>query len=444
MKILLAAHHSPPNYLGGVEWVTVHAAHWLKIHGHDVEIVSVEEIRSNSLGEVTSYEDEFQGILIHRLSIPASPVSERFQQSYWNQHIERWFDEYLKKSKPDIVHLHSGYLLTLCVLHAASRQGIATVLSLHDYWTVCPRINLLHPNGERCSGPEKTKCAWCLITERRRFRWSEHLFGNSIRKKMEIPQISKLVGMDVMIGQVLQRQERINAQLHQVDMIVAHGRLTIELIIKQGVSPERVLLSPNGLDTSGWQQPLQEKIPSEKIRIGYLGNLTPIKGVHVLVDAFRKINTHNKMLELRLFGDPNKVPGYGKKLLWYSGGDERVRFMGAYVNRQVPDLLREIDVLVIPSLWYEVSPLVILEGFASQTPVVVSNIPNLVDQVTDGLNGLTFEAGNVSSLTKTLQRILDEPGLLAHLTYGIRPGKSHDEQMLEWMQAYHMALEARK
>jgi glycosyltransferase involved in cell wall biosynthesis len=145
-----------------------------------------------------------------------------------------------------------------------------------------------------------------------------------------------------------------------------------------------------------------------------------------------------------VYGDPEKLPAFGRQLRWLAGGDNRIGLMGAYDNQHLPEILQEIDVLVVPSLWYETGPLVTLEGFACLTPVVVSNIPNMVNQVTDGVDGLVFKVGSVESLANVLQRLIDEPGLLAHLTYGIRPVKSHDEQMQEWMQAYQMALEGRK
>jgi len=443
MKVLLAAHHSPPNYQGGVEWVTLHGAQWLKAHGHQVEIASVEEIRANLDGEVFSRVEEYQGISIHRLSIPASSPSARFETSYWNVAIESWFEQYFSKNHPDILHLHSGYLLTLSALEAASRSGIASVLSLHDYWTVCPRINLLHPNGDRCPGPEKNRCAWCLLTEKRRFQWPEALIGKSLQKFVGNSLVAHLIGMEGVAIQVQQRQDKINAQLQQVEVIMALGTLTRDLILKQGVDPEKIMLSPNGLKTSSWQKTLNYKVPSDKLRIGYLGNLTPIKGAHVLVKAFRQLRSKNRELELRLYGNPAKAPEYARQLRWLAGGDERIQFMGAYENHRVPELFRELDVLVVPSLWYEVCPLVILEGQACLTPVIVSNLPNMSNQIIDGVDGLTFEAGNDRSLTTVLQRLLDEPGLLAHLTYGIRPIRSHDEQMQDWLMAYQKALEKR-
>ena len=443
MKILLAAHHSPPNFMGGVEWVTLHGAQWLMSHGHQVEIASVEEIRSNPDGDVFSQVEEYQGIRIHRLSIPASSPSMRFQESFWNIPIERWFEQYFTNNHPDVFHLHSGYLLTLSVLEAAAKSGIPSVLSLHDYWTVCPRINLLHPNGDRCPGPEKNRCAWCLLREKRRFRWPEAVIGKSLQHVVDNSLVANLIGKDKVANQVQQRQNKINTQLQQVEVIMALGSLTRDLVLQQGVDPEKVMLSPNGLKISGWVQTSNYKVPSNKLRIGYLGNLIPIKGAQVLVKAFRHLDAKNRDLELRLYGNPAKAPEYASQLRWLAGGDERIQFMGAYENHRIPEIFRELDVLVVPSLWYEVCPLVILEGQACLTPVIVSNLPNMSTQIIDGVDGLTFEAGDVRSLTGVLQRLLDEPGLLAHLTYGIRPIRSHDEQMQDWILAYQKALEKR-
>lgn len=440
MKILIATHHSPPNYLGGVEWVTLHGAQWLQAHGHEVEIVSIEEIRSLPGGEVTSQEETYQGIRIQRLSIPASPDEEKFQQSYWNGPVGRWFEQHLKEQQPDIVHLHSGYLITVSVLEAARNQGIPTVLSLHDYWTVCPRINLLHPDGRRCPGPEENRCAWCLLTEKRRFRWLEQLAGRDLQPWVERPPLARWFGMEEVSHQVRERQEKINQQLQQVDVIMALSELTQKMVLQQGIDPEKVMLSPNGLNISRWPKPLPAKKPSQTFRFGYLGNLTPIKGAQVLVQAFRKLTSETRALELRLYGDAKKDPAFSQRLQRLAGGDGRIRWMGVYENQRLPEILSEIDVLVVPSLWYEIGPLVILEGFACLTPLVVSDLPNMNNQISEGVNGLTFEAGNPLSLANSLQRFLNEPNLLAHLTYGIRPIRSHDDQMKDWLKAYKMAL----
>lgn len=440
MKVLLAAHHSPPNYMGGVEWVTLHGAQWLNSHGFDVEIASVEEIRTNTAGDVISREELFEGIIIHRLSIPASSSAVKFQQSYWNDPIGKWFEQFIAKSHPDVLHLHSGYLLTVSVLEAASKYGLATVLSLHDYWTVCPRINLLHPNGNRCPGPEKDRCAWCLLTEKRRFRWIEAVVGKGIQGFLKNDSVARIVGMKSVSKKVQLRQEKINQQLQQVDVILALGTLTRDLVLQQGVDPEKIILSPNGLNTSSWQKTTVYKSPSQKLRMGYLGNLVPIKGTHILIQAFRQLIPKHKDLELQIYGSPSKDPRYASNLKWLAGGDERIYFKGAYQNQRIPEIFRDLDILIVPSLWNEVCPLVVLEGHACLTPVIVSNLPNMSTQITDGVDGLAFEAGNIEALAHVLQRIIDEPGLLAHLTYGIRPIRNHDEQMQDWIMAYEKAL----
>lgn len=440
MKILLAAHHTPPTYNGGVEWVTLHGARWLKNQGHEVEIVSVEHIQPG-LEKITSKQDVFKEITIHRLSIPVSLEENQFEESYWNESIKQWFSNCFDNHQPDVFHLHSGYLLTLSPFQAAFAHGIPTVLSLHDYWTVCPRINLLHPNMERCSGPQQTRCAWCLMAEKRRFRWLYKILGSEGRQLVGIPFATKLIGLDRVVNKVQQRQKTMNDQLKKVDVIMALSSMTQQLVLKQGVDQQKVVFAPNGVDTSRWIKPLPGKIPANKLRIGYLGNIAPIKGIHLLIEAFRLLMFEGKEAELRIYGDINKSPAYARQLRWLAGADGRILFLGAYDHDRLPELFQQIDLLVIPSLWNEIGPLVTLESFACLTPVVVSNIPNMINQISEGVNGLSFEAGNVQSLANVLQRFIFEPGLLSHLTYGIQPIRSHDDQMQDWLMCYQKALE---
>lgn len=439
MKILMATHHFPPRHTGGVEWITLHAARWLQSHGADVEIVCVEEILPGTSGEVLVRVDDEMGMRVHRLSIPSPFGMANFHQSYWNERIRAWFSGLLENNRPDLIHLHSGYLLTVSPLAAAQQLGIPTVISLHDYWTVCPRIQLLHPDGTRCAGPSPERCAWCLRTEQRRYREPDRLSGGLLSRWMEKPAIARLLGASS-VQQIKERQSTVRQVLQRCNAILAHARLVRDLILQTGVEEKRVLLSPYGLDTSAWPDPLPQKNTSDVLRIGYLGNLIPTKGAAVLVQAFRILKTSLKM-ELRIYGDLEKDPAFGRELQHLANGDERIHFLGRYENARVPYLMQDIDVLVVPSLWNETGPLVTLEGLACHTPVVVSDIPNMVHQVRAEEDGLVFQTGNAASLAGQLERLATQPGLLEHLRNGIQPVRTLDEQMQDWITAYTLAVE---
>lgn len=435
----MATHHFPPRHTGGVEWITLHAARWLQSHGADVEIVCVEEILPGASGEVLVRVDDEMGMRVHRLSIPSPFGMANFRQSYWNERIRAWFSGLLENNRPDLIHLHSGYLLTVSPLAAAQQLGIPTVISLHDYWTVCPRIQLLHPDGTRCAGPSPERCAWCLRTEQRRYREPDRLSGGLLSRWMEKPAIARLLGASS-VQQIKERQSTVRQVLQRCNAILAHARLVRDLILQTGVEEKRVLLSPYGLDTSAWPDPLPQKNTSDALRIGYLGNLIPTKGAAILVQAFRILKT-SRQVELRIYGDLEKDPAFGRELQHLANGDERIYFLGRYENARVPYLMQDIDVLVVPSLWNETGPLVTLEGLACHTPVVVSDIPNMVHQVRAEEDGLVFQTGNAASLAGQLERLATQPGLLEHLRNGIQPVRTLDEQMQDWITAYTLAVE---
>src|SRR5439155_27163384 len=94
---------------------------------------------------------------------------------------------------------------------------------------------------------------------------------------------------------------------------------------------------------------------------------------------------------------------------------EGVRMRGAMAHDRVADALASIDVLVVPSIWPENSPLVIQEAFLAGVPVVASRIGGIPEVVHDGRDGLLVQAGDPEDLHRGLMRLLEEPELLAAL-----------------------------
>jgi len=77
--------------------------------------------------------------------------------------------------------------------------------------------------------------------------------------------------------------------------------------------------------------------------------------------------------------------------------------------------------VVVPSIWWENSPLVIQEAFAAGRPVICSDIGGMAEKVTDGVNGLHFRVGDPEDLAATIHRAVITPGLWEHLRRGIPP-----------------------
>jgi len=440
LKIVFATHHFPPKYLGGVELIVRRAAHWLSRNGHQVEVVCIESIEHSSSEELDVVTDEYEGIAVHRLSFNRGQTGDVFYKSFRNPVIGQWFERFLRACSPDIVHIHSGYLLSGSVIEAAKAVGMTTVVSLHDYWFFCPRITLLRPDGSRCPGPQKpTTCAWCIRTEQRRYRLPDQVsrgtMGRWVRRMLNVPQIAQVVGWQGQIAALIERKRYLGQSLASADKIITQARMVYDILLQEGFSPGKLRLVPYGLDLRGWKF-LEPTDSNGRLRIGYLGSLTPAKGAHLLVAAFGRLRATHVQPQLTLYGSMTVLPRYTQRLRKLAGDDPRITFAGRYENSDVEKILSQVDVVVVPSLWHEIGPLVTMEALASKTPVVVGNIPNMKYQVEDGVSGLHYDVDSVADLARQLQRLLDEPGLLLQLCAGIKDVRTTDQELADWVEIY--------
>jgi glycosyltransferase involved in cell wall biosynthesis len=161
--------------------------------------------------------------------------------------------------------------------------------------------------------------------------------------------------------------------------------------------------------------------------------------VHVLLGAVQRLNRRGTPVALDVHGDETRFPSYVAALRRAAGGTPLIRFRGPYENAGVGRVLEAVDVLAVPSLWYEVHPLVVLEAFAARVPVVASDHPNLAFQVQHEVNGLRFRPGDADDLARQLGRLRDEPGLLGRLSRGTGPVRSVEGEMEEVLDAYRTA-----
>jgi glycosyltransferase involved in cell wall biosynthesis len=98
--------------------------------------------------------------------------------------------------------------------------------------------------------------------------------------------------------------------------------------------------------------------------------------------------------------------------------------------------MAEIDVLVVPSIWHENSPLTIHEAFLAKTPVIASNIGGMAELIQDEVNGLLFKVGDVADLREKITMIVQHPDLISKLSANIGPVKTIEENAVEIEQIY--------
>jgi glycosyltransferase involved in cell wall biosynthesis len=161
--------------------------------------------------------------------------------------------------------------------------------------------------------------------------------------------------------------------------------------------------------------------------VGFLGQIAPHKGIHVLVRAWRVLP--HRSIELVIHGDMTREPHYTRELRALAADDPRIVFAGPLGQQDLDTLFRRIDILAVPSVWYENSPLVIHEARRAGLPVLASRLGGMAELVRDGEDGLLAEPGNPASFAQQIDRLISEPALLERLRHGVTPPPTLEEEV---------------
>ena len=400
----------------------------------------------------------------------------------------------LRAVRPDVVHVHSLFNLSFDLPSIAREQGAKVVATLHDYTLVCPSGGQrIHRAGEHvCRTIDTARCARCfresifyahlslgrlaaatnrpglLMTAaravRRRF---PSLSGNLARAARRLPPTLLPAVTPADVEARLAAARRV---FDDVDLFVAPSRSMAEEFKALGVPPARIRVSDYGFPgvrgVSDWsdtpqtgvrgvsdesdtpqtgvrgvrpvsevsetcQTPRRPIRAGGRLRIGYVGTLVWHKGVHVLIDAVRGLPVD--AYELVIYGNPDVFPDYAAELRTQAAGLP-VRFAGAVPRARIADAYADVDVLVVPSLWLENSPLVIHEAFMARVPVVAARIGGIADLVDDGRNGLLYDSPG--QLHAILARLIASPGRLTLLAANAPAVKSIEQDAREWDAVY--------
>jgi glycosyltransferase involved in cell wall biosynthesis len=202
-----------------------------------------------------------------------------------------------------------------------------------------------------------------------------------------------------------------------------------------GIPDDKIIFSRYGFNLNNFKN--SKKIYSDKLRFAFIGNFLPAKGLHILIDAFNRVKGKN--VELKIYG---KVLSYKALLENYfkyvkkMAKNKNIKFMGGFDNREIAKIFSQIDVLIVPSIWYENSPLVIQEAFATNTPVIASRIGGIAELIDGGKNGLLFEPNSVDDLYAKMSQLIENRWLLKELSQQQTPIKTVEENAQEVEKIY--------
>jgi len=340
--------------------------------------------------------------------------------------------EFLLTHQPDVVHIQHTLYLGIDLLREIRNTlpNTPIVHTLHEFRPICHRDGVLVRTGakenELCLEASPRRCNECFPD------LSQELF--------------------------FMRERFIRSHLSLVDLFLAPSRFLMDRYIDWGISPKRIRFSDYGRASV----PEIPDAPGEvRNKLGYFGQLNPYKGVKVLLEAMRILGENGNSANgsngeeeqrgdleptLRLHGANLEKQSDEFQTEFYDLLDataSNVTYIGQYDKSSVAELFSAVDWVVVPSVWWENSPLVIQEAFLYGRPVICSNIGGMAEKVDDGINGLHFQTFDPSALAATIRRAVESPNLWEQLRRGIPPIKTAEEDVRFLIDTYAELIEAR-
>ena len=265
MRILQVVQGFPPEFVAGTERYCQALSRALQERGHRCFVLagSYQQIKSPAL--LTTEEE---GIYVARYVSPLSPPWRDQQIDSYNPEAELLLRQYVETVRPEVMHIHHWHLLTNTILSVAAALDIPAVVTLHDLWTSCARIHRQHRLGHFCEEPPSPSlCSSCV----ERLPWQ----GDA-----EIQQAITL------------RQEQIERELRLAHCLLVPSEAHRQLLSKlAGIHPDRLRVVPHGSLSRLAPRPVNDssRFPHRPLRLAYWGYLVPHKGVHLLLEAIRRL-----------------------------------------------------------------------------------------------------------------------------------------------------------
>lgn len=443
MRILLVSHAFLPHSKGGVEVCTANVALGLQDQGHEVHVFHRVAQKEEPEYEVRS--GSWEGLPVTTINNTFARVST-FEETYRNRSVERAFATFVRGLEPDLVHFEHLTCLSTGLVELTRDAGIPTVLTLHDYWLVCQRGQMLQPDLTLCDQPEENACARCM---------TPHILGHppeAIRRsgdrKQRLPRaldqlrlgiIRRYPGtatrrdLHVALAAIRERNRHVSHVLRQADVLLTPSASHRSQFVRFGVGPDRIQVQYNSLRTEPFDGFIHE--PAGHVRFVFLGSVIPSKGVHLLVEAFNGLAGEQATLDIHGWAPPYE--GHANYLRdLQATAAPRVTFHGAYENSQVASILAGADVVVIPSIWRESASMIAHEAFLARLPVIAARLGALAEFVQHEVNGLHFEPRDPGDLRRQMQRLIDDVELRAKLAANAGSVRTVAQQAIELHEAY--------
>lgn len=289
-------------------------------------------------------------------------------KSVWSWPVYRDMRQLIAMTRPDVVHVHNTFpAMSPAVYWAAVRSSVPVVQTLHNFRLFCLQAMFLRDGKvcERCLGHSM---------------WRGVLWG-CYRSSRIYSAYSYFINL---VHRLIGTYEK------KISRYIALNNFCRDKFIQGGIPAEKISIKPNFVDDPGLAN-------VGRSGVLFVGRLSHEKGISILADAWKMVADGGL-----------SVVGQGEDACHFSSS-LGVNLLGRLDKSGVERMMHSSVALVVPSIWYENFPRVIVEAYACGLPVIASRIGALVEIVEDGETGLLFSAGDADDLAEKLKWALSHP-----------------------------------
>lgn len=321
----------------------------------------------------------------------------RAKDGFRHREVDKIFGKIVDQLKPDIAHIGHLNHLSTGIIDELYERNIPIIFTLHDFWLMCPRGQFLQVNfgnnnfHQLCDKQENKKCA--LNCYNRFFTGISSNYENDLK---------------YWTSWIASRMDETKKIITKVDLFLAPSKYLMNRFINDfGIPKEKIVYLDYGFPT--YLKPVRSQ--TEVFTFGYIGTHIPAKGVNLLIEAFSRIE---QPAVLKIWGRPREYTTYLKQMAKNSRNP--VYFMGEYQNEKIADeVFKQVDCIVVPSIWAENSPLVIHEAQACHIPVITADYGGMAEYVQHMVNGLLFKHRDINDLYEKMIFALNNREILKKL-----------------------------
>lgn len=430
MRILYVVHDFLPRAVAGTELYTYYLSKELS-KKHDVHLLFN---LSDSTETRLIVQEEYDELPFTAININPTRFND-YTPTAKRHLVVKYFQELLSSFQPDIIHFQHILHLTPDLVKIAHVRNIPVVFTLHDFWLLCHQIKMIKKNNKLCYNINPIKCTLCHYQNSNVRLLKADTFDLSINrlKKFYWHWIREYENFRYFFNGRFREMREI---FELVDLFISPSDFLRNMFIRHGLNPDKIVHFQNGIRKIVYEvsHRTHSNTHTNRLQFGYIGGISELKGMPILIKAFENISS----ADLHIFG---KLDQKRKDKLINGVSNPNIRFRGFVSGPAKEEALSIIDVFIVPSIWFENSPLVIQEAYMVGAPVIASNIGGMAEFVEDGITGLHFRVGDYADLRKKIQYLIDNPHKVKEMRTNLPKVKSIEENAIG-MEMIYLNLKA--